>query len=173
MVSLVYVDIVVKGWNMHHDLVIVGHLCLALVLGYAIGWERELRGAVAGERAFALVAVATAAMASLATDGHYEILPAILIGIGFLGGGVVSKKAVGEQRGVTTAATVWTVAVLGIFIGLGRIFLPIAVTLLILFVLELEHIPILRRLDMDLRRAEREQTSETVAAAEGEQTARS
>jgi uncharacterized membrane protein YhiD involved in acid resistance len=90
----------------------------------------------------------------------YEVLPAILIGVGFLGGGVLNRTQAGEQRDITSASSVWAVAVLGIFIGLGRIFLPVALTLLILFVLEIEHIPVLRRLDLGLRRAVKEQTAE-------------
>jgi hypothetical protein len=65
-----------------------------------------------------------------------------------------------NQRDITSASSVWAVAVLGIFTGLGRIFLPVALTLLILFVLEIEHIPVLRRLDLGLRRAVKEQTAE-------------
>ena len=109
---------------------IVVRLSAALVLGSAVGLSRALRGKAAGVRTHGLVSLA-AAVATMAAVGFARqsesmdpttisrVLQGILTGIGFLGGGVILRDRTGQVSGLTTAATIWLCAVLGITCGLG------------------------------------------------------
>jgi putative Mg2+ transporter-C (MgtC) family protein len=102
----------------------------ALILGGMLGLDRELHGKPAGLRTYALVslgaAVATIVVLespnhSLAIDPNAigRVVQGILTGIGFLGAGVILRDPKGHVTGLTTAATIWICAVLGIVCGLG------------------------------------------------------
>jgi putative Mg2+ transporter-C (MgtC) family protein len=102
----------------------------ALLLGGVLGLNRELHGKPAGLRTHALVslgaAVATIVVlrtpnGSLAIDQNAigRVVQGILTGIGFLGAGVILRDPAGHVTGLTTAATIWICAVLGIVCGLG------------------------------------------------------
>ena len=136
------------------DLEVLLQMGLAVVLGGAIGFERELRGRPAGLRTLILVClgstiimIVSTQLASQFSTGPGEdvirvdpgrIAAGIVTGIGFLGGGVVLK--LGDiVRGVTTAATIWFVAALGIAIGEGHYGLAVVSTLLGILVLSALH----------------------------------
>ena len=102
----------------------------ALILGGALGLNRELHGKPAGLRTHALVCLGAAAATmvvlelpnrSLAADPNAigRVVQGILTGIGFLGAGVILRDPAGHVTGLTTAATIWICAVLGIVCGLG------------------------------------------------------
>jgi len=98
---------------------IVGRLALAAILGGLIGLEREYRGYPAGVRTMALVCMGSALFAD--TSGLFggdssRITAQIVSGIGFLGAGLIFREGY-SVKGVTTAATIWTVAAVGIAIG--------------------------------------------------------
>lgn len=114
-------------------------LLVALVLGALMGLEREAVGKEAGIRTAMLVSSGAAIFTMIglmlpylialspqnASDiishngGFLTIIGNIVIGIGFLGAGIIIKT--GEHvRGLTTAAVVWTVAAIGILAGLGQ-----------------------------------------------------
>lgn len=108
-------------------------ILLAAALGGAVGFEREWSHKVAGLRTHALVAVGAAllsivsissfAILGLDSGTNYDpsrIISNIIVGIGFIGGGAILKNG-NQVRGVTTAATLWIVAVIGIAIGVGFI----------------------------------------------------
>jgi putative Mg2+ transporter-C (MgtC) family protein len=103
----------------------------ALILGSALGLNRELHGKPAGLRTHALVSLgaAVATIVSLGFPGESKsidpnaigrVLQGILTGIGFLGAGVILRDPNGHVTGLTTAATVWICAVLGTACGLGN-----------------------------------------------------
>jgi len=103
----------------------------ALVVGAIFGLNRELHGKPAGLRTHALVtmgaAVATVlilrtADGRLGTDANAisRVVQGILTGVGFLGAGVILRDPAGHVTGLTTAATIWICAVLGIVCGLGH-----------------------------------------------------
>ena len=106
-------------------------LVVATVVGAAIGLDRELRGKPAGLRTHGLVALGSAlvtlvsvhfAFAGFITDGNAvtRTIQGIIAGVGFLGGGVILKTSDrGTIVGLTTAATIWLVACLGIAAGAG------------------------------------------------------
>lgn len=102
----------------------------ALILGSALGLNRELHGKPAGLRTHGLVSLgaAIAAIVSLGFPGEGKsidpnaisrVLQGILTGIGFLGAGVILRAPDGHVTGLTTAATIWICAVLGVVCGLG------------------------------------------------------
>lgn len=134
-----------------HDLVLFGRIALAALLGFVIGWEREARGQVAGDRTFTLVAMGAAAFTALSVDAFpataEKLIAGIVTGVGFIGAGVVLRTPKGELRGLTTAAAIWAVAAVGVLAGASRPVLATLCAALILVILELRHVPGLRFLD--------------------------
>jgi putative Mg2+ transporter-C (MgtC) family protein len=117
-------------------------LGLALLLGAAIGWERERRDSTAGLRTHMLVALGTALFvlvpqqAGLSPDAVSRVIQGLLAGIGFIGAGAVIKQTdSGQVRGLTTAAGIWSTAAIGVAVGLGREATAIVSTVLVLAVL--------------------------------------
>jgi putative Mg2+ transporter-C (MgtC) family protein len=120
----------------HDELVITGRVLLALVLGGLIGMERTVRGRAAGFRTHTLVCLASALLMMAAVYqgrwmssnviGTITIDPTrtaqgIMTGIGFLGAGVIFKEGL-TVRGLTTAASIWITAAIGILVGIGFYF---------------------------------------------------
>jgi putative Mg2+ transporter-C (MgtC) family protein len=115
-------------------------LIISIFLCGLLGLERQVRNRPLGIRTNALVGMGTALITiiNLEMIDKYPAMgfsPAfIILAIGFLGSGVISKN--GESVvGLTTAATLWVTAGLGIAIGLGFYFEAIIVTILTLFIL--------------------------------------
>jgi putative Mg2+ transporter-C (MgtC) family protein len=107
------------------------HMLAALAAGGIIGMERSFHGRAAGFRTHALVAMSSS-MLMLVTlfQGHWfavnetvridptRMAQGIMTGIGFLGAGVIFKEGL-TVRGLTTAASIWTTAAIGILMGVG------------------------------------------------------
>lgn len=98
---------------------------VAMVLGGAIGIEREIREHTAGFRTHTLVAVGAAAFTLASSYGLQgtdfdpnRISAQVVTGIGFLGAGAIIRYGV-TVRGLTTAASLWTVAAVGLLTGQG------------------------------------------------------
>jgi putative Mg2+ transporter-C (MgtC) family protein len=124
-------------------------LLAAVVAGGLIGLERSFRGRPAGFRTHTLVCMASTAL-MLVTVYEWQwvqshvpetirmdptrMAQGIMTGIGFLGAGVIFKEGI-TVRGLTTAASIWTTAALGILIGIGFYFPAAITTLLAIFVL--------------------------------------
>ena len=109
---------------------LVLRLLIATLVGGILGSNRELHGKAAGVRTHALVslgaAIVTVAILRQQVEGTISdpnaigrIIQGILTGIGFLGAGVILRDAGGHVSGLTTAATIWVCAALGIVCGLG------------------------------------------------------
>ena len=117
-------------------------MTVALLLGALIGWDRERQDAEAGLRTHMLVALGAAlfvlvpAEAGMANDDLSRVVQGIVSGIGFLGAGAVLKRAdEGHIQGLTTAASIWATAAVGIAAGLGRESTAVLATLFVLLVL--------------------------------------
>lgn len=99
-------------------------ILLAAGLGAAIGFERQRSHKSAGLRTNALVGMGAALLTvislSFGTAGAdpSRIISNIIVGIGFIGGGVIIREE-GRVSGITTAATLWVVAAIGIAVGMG------------------------------------------------------
>ena len=100
-------------------------LAAALVVGAAIGVERQWRQRMAGLRTNALVSIGAAGFVvfsmSISGDNSPTRVPAqIVSGIGFLGAGVILREGI-NVRGLNTAATLWCSAMVGTFAGAGQL----------------------------------------------------
>ncbi len=118
---------------------IVGRILLAAILGGLIGLEREYRGYTAGVRTNALVCMGSTLFAD--TSGLFggdssRITAQIVSGIGFLGAGLIFREG-DTLKGVTTAATIWTVAAVGIAIGAQAYIVAVFAALFAIVLLEL------------------------------------
>ena len=116
--------------------IIAAHLVGALVAGGVIGLERSFHGRPAGFRTHTIVCVASSLL-MLVTLYQWKWLPGvpldtvrtdptrmaqgIMTGIGFLGAGVIYKEGL-SVRGLTTAASIWITAAIGILFGIGFYF---------------------------------------------------
>ena len=111
---------------------------LAAALGAIIGLEREYRGYPAGVRTMALVCVGSALFADMSRvyGGDDRIAAQIVTGIGFLGAGLIFREGL-TIKGVTTAATIWTVAAIGVAIGREAYIVSVFASLLAVVLLEL------------------------------------
>ena len=120
--------------------VVLGRIAVALLVGGLIGFERSFHGRPAGFRTHSLVCIASALLmlVTVYESQWMTLLPldairidptrmaqGIMTGIGFLGAGVIFKEGL-TIRGLTTAASIWITAALGILVGVG-LYLPAAV----------------------------------------------
>lgn len=117
-------------------------LLAAMLAGAVIGMQREQARKPAGLRTHVLVAVGTSlyVIASVEYGMNHDalsrVIQGVVTGIGFLGAGTILKlRDEHEIRGLTTAASVWMTAALGIVIGLGQFALALLATLLAWIVL--------------------------------------
>jgi putative Mg2+ transporter-C (MgtC) family protein len=139
--------------GMPDQMLIVGRVALAAVLGYVVGWERELRGHDAGDRTFALVALGAGGFVAvidvLFPFSASRVIQGVAAGVGFLGLGMIFRSERPRDvdvRGLTTAAAIWVAAALGTLAGMGAPLAALASTAIVVLILELEFIPRARRL---------------------------
>ena len=126
-------------------------LGLAAVLGAIVGSDRERMGKPAGLRTHMLVCMGAALFvlapseSGMAIADISRVIQGLAAGIGFLGGGAILKlSAEREILGLTTAATIWMTAALGVSVGLGHIGLAAVAAALTWGTLSLTH-PVERR----------------------------
>jgi len=121
----------------------------ALVLGLLVGYERSYHGRAAGMRTYGLVCMASAALTIVGGypenwfGGHgamftavdpTRVIQGIVTGIGFLGAGVIMREGF-SIRGLSTAASIWTTAAIGVTIGVGFYGAAIAAAVLSMLVM--------------------------------------
>jgi putative Mg2+ transporter-C (MgtC) family protein len=123
---------------------VVIRLLMAVALGGLLGYERESRGTAAGLRTHMLVALGSALFVlvplQIGTNiaDMSRVLQGVIAGVGFLGAGAIIKlNQEHEIRGLTTAASIWLTAAIGIAAGLGREATAVLSTLLALIILAL------------------------------------
>jgi putative Mg2+ transporter-C (MgtC) family protein len=146
---------------MELELRILLRLVITAILSGAIGFEREHMGKQAGLRTHMLVAVGATLFVSFtdlfviaflplappAPPGNFRVqieplatVQAIVTGISFLGAGTIFVSGRQERvKGLTTAASIWVTAAVGIAVGLERYLLAVGSTILILVILHLMH----------------------------------
>jgi putative Mg2+ transporter-C (MgtC) family protein len=131
------------------ELQLLTRLLVAAALAGLLGWERERARKSAGLRTHMLVGIAAAlytsiaelAVAAMPPDTDLQADPiraiqAVAIGIGFLGSGVIFQRRNEDGvQGLTTAASIWATAAIGLAAGLEHYLLAVGATLLLLFVL--------------------------------------
>ena len=111
---------------MPSDLELLGRLLLAAVLGGAIGAERELNDQAAGLRTHMLLTIGACLFTLVSAYGFgagprdpSRLAAQIVTGIGFLGGGAIVRHGL-TVKGLTTAASIWATASVGVAIGAGQ-----------------------------------------------------
>src|SRR5438876_530073 len=133
------------------EIVILVRVVAALVVGALIGFERTFHGRPAGFRTHSLVCLASSLLmlVTVYQNQWMTVMPidairtdptrmaqGIMTGIGFLGAGVIFKEGL-TVRGLTTAASIWTTAAIGILVGVGFWFAAILGALAALTILSL------------------------------------
>ena len=118
---------------------------LAVGLGGLIGFEREWHGRQAGIRTYAAVALGACVFALISThvtggNNPHVIAAGVVTGIGFLGAGVIMRDQ-GNIAGLTTAATLWSTASVGLAIGYGMYLLGILSAWIVFGLLAAHHLP--------------------------------
>ncbi len=120
------------------DIETIARLLLAVVLGILVGMEREMVHKPAGLRTHALVSLGACLFTVVSID-YFDVDPAriaagIVTGIGFIGAGsIIAEK--GHVHGVTTAASLWCVAAIGLAVGVGAYVLAVVSSALVFGVL--------------------------------------
>ncbi len=116
-------------------------LLLAVALGAIIGYQRERAGKTAGLRTHVLICLGSAlfTVASIygfgITTDPARVAAGVVAGVGFLGAGAVLHREGGLVAGLTTAATIWAVAGIGMAAGAGLYLVSAVTTVLVLVVL--------------------------------------
>lgn len=135
------------AWAESLRLPLLGRLLLSLTLGAAVGLERELSGKPAGLRTNILICVGAALLTELSILAASDFVPHGLIradpariaaqivsGIGFIGAGTILVSR-GSVLGLTTAATLWVVAAIGMTVGLHLYVEAVGATVLVVLTL--------------------------------------
>lgn len=151
------------GLDVGTEIELTLRLVAALLLGAVIGVERELQRMPAGFRTHALVSLGAGIFTVISaygltgpTSDPTRIAAQIVSGVGFLGGGAILHHG-GTVRGLTTAASLWAVAAVGMAAGAGLLVVASISTVLVIIALELFdrlERTMKRRLDIPLRRAD-------------------
>jgi putative Mg2+ transporter-C (MgtC) family protein len=130
------------------DFVLIARAALAAILGFVIGWERESRGSPAGDRTYAMVALGSAAFTAVGVESFpataEKLIAGVVTGVGFLGAGMIMREGT-NVRGLTTAASIWAVASIGVVVGAGEYIIGVFLAGLIFIILTWERLPYLSR----------------------------
>jgi putative Mg2+ transporter-C (MgtC) family protein len=118
------------------ELEMILRILLAAVLGAIIGFQREHAGKAAGIRTHSLICLGSA-LFSVADPSR--IAAGVVTGIGFLGAGAIIHREGGLVGGLTTAATIWAVAAIGLAAGIGMYIIATVASVIVLVVLLLPH----------------------------------
>ena len=119
-------------------LLFAGNIILSAILGGLVGWQRHHIGKAAGVRTFALVTIGSTffTMMSLTAFGSdpARVASQILTGVGFIGAGIIFHKK-DTVDGLTTAASLWAMAAVGMGIGIGWYWQAVIATVLMFLML--------------------------------------
>jgi putative Mg2+ transporter-C (MgtC) family protein len=127
------------------ELEMVLRLLLAAALGAAIGYQRERARKPAGLRTHILICIGAALFAVVSAYGFgmtadpSRVAAGIVAGIGFIGAGAIIRREGGIVEGLTTAATIWAVAAIGLAAGAGLYIVSVVTTAVVSIVLLLPH----------------------------------
>lgn len=132
------------------EALMAGRAVLAAVLGGLVGWDRERHGHDAGVRTYAAVALGACifSLVSSHVEGATDptrIAAQVVTGIGFLGAGVILRER-GRVLGLTTAATLWSTAAVGLAVGYGMYVLGTLTAAILVLLITLHHSRVWRRL---------------------------
>ena len=119
-------------------------IAVCLVLGGAIGVERELRGKPAGisTNCFVMAGACLFTFVSMSVDPNSpaRIAAQVVSGVGFLGAGMILKSEDSKVKNLTTAAAVWFAAAIGMVIGYGWFLVAVIATVYAIVVPRIPHV---------------------------------
>lgn len=127
------------------DLEIFFRIAFSSILGCLIGWERERHRNIisAGIRTYGAIAMGACTFAIvglyLANDDTSRVAAQVVTGIGFLGGGVIFRQG-DSVAGLTTAATLWATAAIGLTVAVGMYLVSVLTTFLVFLLLFLSRL---------------------------------
>ncbi len=135
-------------WNI--ELLYVMRVTVSLLCGAFIGYERERHGLEAGIRTYAAVAIGTCSFGLISSHvpgsaDFTRIAAGVVTGIGFIGAGVIVHSR-GKALGLTTAATIWATASVGLAIAFGMYILGVLTSIIIYGLLALHDFKFYRKL---------------------------
>ncbi len=149
----------------HAELVLLARVAVGFGISYVIGFERHLRGSPAGDRTFAIIGTSATAVTAVAGHSSPQAIAGVVTGIGFIGAGVVFQREGDMVHGLTTAATIFSAAAIGVVVGYGHEYLGLITSAMLLLTLELPYIKYLRVLSsgylMERRQERAGATSQT------------
>jgi len=130
------------------ELEMILRLLLAVALGAGIGYQRERAGKAVGVRTHILVSAGAGIFTLVSIYGFggttvdiSRVAAAVVVGVGFIGAGVIFRGARGEEvAGLTTAATIWVTAAIGLAAGAGMYLISFIATAVIAGILLLPKI---------------------------------
>ena len=126
---------------MSDELEMMLRIVVALILGGIIGYQREKVQKPAGVRTLAIIAGGSALITVVSVFGfgadQARVAAGIITGIGFLGAGAIVRRNETAVEGLTTAATIWVAAGIGLAVGAGFYLIAAVTTVLVLLVLML------------------------------------
>lgn len=126
------------------EITFIFSLVLAVCLGAILGAEREMRHKDAGISTHALVVAGAMLFTYLSMiadpNSTSRIASNIVVGVGFLGAGLILKEGGGSVRNLTTAASVWFASAVGMAVGFGFYVIAIVATLVALLIARIPHI---------------------------------
>lgn len=127
-----------------HELMLLSRTFWAAILGAVIGWDRERVGQPAGIRTFALVTVGSCVFGLVSQYAPQpgvdptRIAAQVVAGIGFLCAGLILRVE-GHVKGLTTAATLWVAAAIGLAVSFHMGLLATLTTLMLVILLRAQH----------------------------------
>lgn len=128
------------------ELIIVSKLIVSFLLGAFIGFDRERHGSAAGIRTYAAVCIGSTLFTAIADHlvgdpgAASRVVANIITGVGFLGAGIIYRNnSAGTSHGLTTAATVWCTAAVGVAVGLNMFIIAVVAAVSLYFLLSLHH----------------------------------
>ncbi|MFZ5977673.1 MULTISPECIES: MgtC/SapB family protein [Hydrotalea] len=130
--------------DIRFELIMVVKLLVAFAFGAFIGYDREKQGKDAGIRTYAAICFGATLFTAIADEFNdiaaaSRIISNIVVGIGFLGAGIIGNSNTSNATyGLTTAATVWCTAAVGVAVGMDNFIIAIVASLMLYFLLSLD-----------------------------------
>lgn len=132
-----------EGFEAGYYISIILRLLIAMIMGAVIGYERAYKKSTVGLRTFSIVCVAAALTMIIneylntiyITGDPARLAAQVISGIGFLGMGSIILTSRNQIRGLTTAATLWATAILGIAVGAGMILSSLITFVIMMFII--------------------------------------
>jgi len=134
----------IPSLGLQFDFEVILRIIMAFLLGGLIGWERERHGISAGIRTYGSICLGSCLYGIISTGvpgaDPSRIAAQVATGIGFLGGGVIFRQG-DYVSGLTTAATLWSTAAVGLAVSFGMYIVSLTTSIIMVLLLYLPRLP--------------------------------